>query len=78
MLQLSESLIDNRYIWEDINYMNVNIYYGGRGLVDDPTIVVINRIQEVLEELNVHVTRYNLYEIKNTITTLSQLILQRM
>ena len=71
MLQLSESLIDNRYIWEDINYMNVNIYYGGRGLVDDPTIVVINRIQEVLEELNVHVTRYNLYEIKNTITTLS-------
>lgn len=61
MLQLSESLIDNRYIWEDINYMNVNIYYGGRGLVDDPTIVVINRIQEVLEELNVHVTRYNLY-----------------
>ena len=49
--------------------MNVNIYYGGRGLVDDPTIVVINRIQEVLEELNVHVTRYNLYEIKNTITT---------
>lgn len=64
MLQLSESLIDNRYIWEDINYMNVNIYYGGRGLVDDPTIVVINRIQEVLEELNVHVTRYNLYEIR--------------
>ena len=50
--------------------MNVNIYYGGRGLVDDPTIVVINRIQEVLEELNVHVTRYNLYEIKNTITLL--------
>lgn len=52
--------------------MNVNIYYGGRGLVDDPTIVVINRIQEVLEELNVNVTRYNLYEMKNTITTLSQ------
>ena len=76
MLQLSESLIDNRYIWEDINYMNVNIYYGGRGLVDDPTIVVINRIQEVLEELNVHVTRYNLYEIKNTITTLSQSVVE--
>ena len=51
--------------------MNVNIYYGGRGMVDDPTIVVINRIQEVLEELNVTVTRYNLYEMKNTITTLS-------
>lgn len=69
-------LNDNRYIWEDINYMNVNIYYGGRGLVDDPTIVVINRIQEVLEELNVHVTRYNLYEIKNTITTLSQSVVE--
>lgn len=52
--------------------MDINIYYGGRGLVDDPTLVVINRIQEVLEELNVNVTRYNLYEMKNTITTLSQ------
>ena len=52
--------------------MNINIYYGGRGLVDDPTIFVINKIQEVLEELNVNVTRYNLYEMKNTITTLSQ------
>ena len=29
--------------------MNVNIYYGGRGMVDDPTSVVINRIQEVSE-----------------------------
>ena len=45
--------------------MNVNIYYGGRGMVDDPTIVVINRIQEVLEELNVTVTRYNLYDEKH-------------
>lgn len=52
--------------------MNINIYYGGRGLVDDPTIFVINKIQEVLEELSVKVTRYNLYELKNTITTLSQ------
>lgn len=54
--------------------MNINIYYGGRGLVDDPTIFVINKIQEVLAELNVNVTRYNLYEMKNTITTLSQTI----
>lgn len=54
--------------------MNVNIYYGGRGLVDDPTIFVINKIQEVLEELNVKVTRYNLFEMKNTITTLSQTV----
>ena len=43
--------------------MNINIYYGGRGLVDDPTILVINKIQEVLDELNVNVNRYNLYEM---------------
>lgn len=54
--------------------MKVNIYYGGRGLVDDPTIFVINKLQEVLEELNVTVVRYNLFEMKNTITTLSQTV----
>ena len=52
--------------------MNINIYYGGRGLMDDPTLLVINKIQEVLEELNVKVERYNLYELKNQITTLPQ------
>ena len=41
--------------------MNINIYYGGRGIIDDPTIYVINKMQEVLEELRVHVERYNLY-----------------
>ena len=52
--------------------MNINIYYGGRGLIDDPTLFVINKMQEILEELRVNVTRYNLYELKNTITTLPQ------
>ena len=52
--------------------MKINIYYGGRGLIDDPTLYVINKMQEVLEELRVTVTRYNLYELKNTITTLPQ------
>lgn len=52
--------------------MNINIYYGGRGLIDDPTLFVINKMQEVLEELHVKVARYNLYEMKNTITTLPQ------
>lgn len=52
--------------------MNINIYYGGRGLIDDPTLFVINKMQEVLEELRVNVERYNLYECKNTITTLPQ------
>lgn len=50
--------------------MKVNIYYGGRGLIDDPTLFVINKMQEVLEELHVSVERYNLYEMKNSITTL--------
>lgn len=50
--------------------MNINIYYGGRGLIDDPTLFVINKMQEVLEELHVRVERYNLHELKNNITTL--------
>ena len=49
--------------------MKINIYYGGRGMLDDPTLYVINKMQEVLEELNVTVERYNLYEKKKVITT---------
>ncbi len=52
--------------------MKINIYYGGRGLIDDPTLYVINKFQSVLEELHVEVERYNLYELKNSITTLPQ------
>ena len=52
--------------------MNVNIYYGGRGIIDDPTLFVINKMQEILEELRVNVVRYNLYELKNSIPTLPQ------
>ncbi|NLL78485.1 MAG: SCP-2 sterol transfer family protein [Clostridiales bacterium] len=52
--------------------MKVNIYYGGRGMLGDPTLYVIGKMQEVLEELNVTVERFNLYEIKNNITTLPQ------
>ncbi len=52
--------------------MKVNIYYGGRGLMDDPTLYVISKMQEVLEELNVKVERFMLYELKNSITTLPQ------
>lgn len=50
--------------------MKVNIYYGGRGVIEDPTIYVINKIQEVLTEIRVTVSRYNLYEQKNTISML--------
>lgn len=52
--------------------MNINIYYGGRGIIDDPTLFVINKMQETLQELRVNVNRYNLYESKNTIATLPQ------
>ncbi len=52
--------------------MKINIYYGGRGLIDDPTLFVINKMQAVLEELHVTVERFNLHELKNTITTLPQ------
>ncbi|MEG1889585.1 MAG: SCP2 sterol-binding domain-containing protein [Lachnospiraceae bacterium] len=52
--------------------MKIMIYYGGRGLLDDPTLYVINKMQEVLEELRVTVVRYNIYEHKNSITTLPQ------
>ncbi len=47
--------------------MRVNIYYGGRGLIDDPTIFVIERITKVLDELQVSVDRYNLFEQKSSI-----------
>lgn len=52
--------------------MKVNIYYGGRGLMDDPTLFVINKMQSVLEELNVKVERYMLCEQRAAITTLPQ------
>ena len=52
--------------------MRVNIYYGGRGLIEDPTIYVINKLTEVLKELRVEVTRYNLYEEKHSISALTR------
>lgn len=52
--------------------MQINIYYGGRGLMDDPTLFCINKMQEVLEELRVNVEIFYLYELKNSITTLPQ------
>lgn len=54
--------------------MKINIYYGGRGLVDDPSLYVVDKLQAVLDELNVRIERYNLYEVKNKITTLSQTV----
>ncbi|MCR5792890.1 MAG: SCP2 sterol-binding domain-containing protein [Lachnospiraceae bacterium] len=50
--------------------MRINIYYGGRGLIDDPTIYVTNKIIEVLDELRVETKRYNLFEEKNGLSLL--------
>ena len=50
--------------------MKINIYYGGRGIIDDPTLFVVSQITTVLQELNVKVQQYNLYEQRNGITAL--------
>lgn len=54
--------------------MKINIYYGGRGLLDDPTLYVLKKMEDVLKELRVNVERYNIYEHKNEIATLPQTI----
>lgn len=52
--------------------MKINIYYGGRGVLDDPTLYVIDKMEKVLQELRVTVERFNIYEHKNSISTLPQ------
>lgn len=50
--------------------MRIHIYYGGRGLIEDPTIYVCDKLTSVLEELRVEVRRYNLFEEKGGIAAL--------
>ena len=50
--------------------MKINIYYGGRGIIDDPTLLVLSKMTEVFKELNVQVEQFNLFEHKNGITAL--------
>ncbi len=54
--------------------MKVGIYYGGRGVIEDPTLYVLGIIEQVLDELNVSVERFNLYEHKNKLERLPQTI----
>lgn len=54
--------------------MKINIYYGGRGGLDDPTLFVLEKMTSVLSELRVEVSRYNIYEYKNQVSTLTQTI----
>ena len=51
--------------------MKINVYYGGRGLLDDPTLYVLKKMEDVLRELRVNIERFNIYEHKNEIATLS-------
>ena len=39
---------DTKQERQEEKMMNVNIYYGGRGLIEDPTIYVMNKVTEVL------------------------------
>ena len=57
--------------------MKVAIYYGGRGVIEDPTLYILEIMEQVLDELNVSVERYNLYEYKNEISKLPQTIKDR-
>lgn len=50
--------------------MKINVYYGGRGLLDDPTLYVLKKMEDVLRELRVNIERFNIYEHKNEIATL--------
>lgn len=52
--------------------MHINIYYGGRGIIEDPTLYVLKTIETVFDDIRVSYTRYNLYDMKNSITTLPQ------
>lgn len=52
--------------------MKINMYYGGRGIIDDPTLTVLNQMQAVFEELNVTVERFSLFDLKSSITTLPE------
>ncbi|MEE3392346.1 MAG: SCP2 sterol-binding domain-containing protein [Lachnospiraceae bacterium] len=47
----------------------INIYYGGRGLIDDPLLYVLDTITKVLTELNCDVERINFYEDKSKIAS---------
>lgn len=52
--------------------MKINIYYGGRGLIDDATLYVIEKMEKVFKELNVTIEKFMLYDMKNSITMLPQ------
>lgn len=51
--------------------MKINIYYGGRGIIGDPSLIAVKMMENVFDELNVEHTRYDLFDIKTNIDTLT-------
>jgi multimeric flavodoxin WrbA len=70
MIKTEDNERETQIRQEESYGMKVNIYYGGRGLIEDPTLYVMSKLTSVLEELRVQVTRYNLFEEKNSISML--------
>ncbi len=60
------------FVFERSFTLHINIYYGGRGIIEDPTLYVLKKIENVFDDIRVSYTRYNLYDMKNSITTLPQ------
>lgn len=52
--------------------MIINIYYGGRGIIGDPSLFVVKQMISVFKEINVKVNKYDLYDPDTNITTLPQ------
>ena len=50
--------------------MKINIYYGGRGIVDDPALSAIKKMTGVFDDLNVSVSEYRLYDMKDKVSSL--------
>ncbi|MCR5304014.1 MAG: SCP2 sterol-binding domain-containing protein [Lachnospiraceae bacterium] len=50
--------------------MKINIYYGGRGIVDDPALAAIKKMTTVFDDLNVRVSEYRLYDMKSKVSSL--------
>ena len=54
--------------------MKVIMFYGGRGLIEDPMLFTLKHTEKVLRELEVDVERINLYEYKGIINNLPQVM----
>ena len=54
--------------------MKILTIYGGRGLLDDPTLIAIKRLEKVYKELEIDVELIELYKNKEKINTLPNML----